>query len=69
MAVVVRSLWLSDTIGAQRLEQIVKELNYTQTRRGQARKSHTKTTRRKLRAAGVKLTTLIRCSWEDDRAL
>ncbi len=44
-------------------------VRHTQARRAQARKSHTKATRRTLRAAGVRLTTLIRCRWPSDRAL
>ena len=67
MAVVVRSLWLSDRMSARLLEQVAKELRYTQARRAQARKSHTKATRRKLRAAGVRLTRVTRCRWKTDR--
>jgi hypothetical protein len=51
------------------LEKTAEELQYTQARRAQARKSHTKATRRKLHAAGVRLTTLIRCRWPTNRAL
>jgi hypothetical protein len=69
MAAVVRSLWFSDGLSARLLEQTAEELRYTQARRAQARKSHTKATRRKLRAAGVRLTTVTRCRWEVDRAL
>ena len=65
----VRSLWLLGHCGARLLEKTAKELQYTQARRAQARKSHTKATRRKLRAAGIRLTTLIRCRWATNRAL
>jgi len=51
------------------LEQTAKELQYTQARRVQARKGHTKATRRKLHAAGIRLTALIRCRWANNRAL
>jgi hypothetical protein len=69
MAVVVRSMWFSERLSARLLEQVAEELRYTQARRAQARKSHTKATRRKLHAAGVRLTTVPRCQWETDRAL
>jgi hypothetical protein len=69
MSPVVRSLWLSGRCGMRLLEKTAEELQYTQTRRVQARKSHTKATRRKLHAAGVRLTTLIRCRWATNRAL
>lgn len=69
MSALVRSLWLSDCRVTQLLERAAKELQYTQARRAQARKSHIKTTRRKLHAVGVRLTTLVRCRWETDSAL
>ncbi len=69
MSAVVRSLWLSGHCEARLLERTARELRHTQARRAQARKSHTKATRRKLHAAGVRLTTLIRCRWPTDRAL
>jgi len=56
-------------MGARLFEQTAEELRYTQARGAQARKSHTKTTRRKLRAAGVRFTTLTHCRWEFNRAL
>jgi hypothetical protein len=69
MSAVVRGLWLSGRCGARLLERTAEELEYTQARRAQARKSHTKATRRKLHAAGVRLTALIRCRWPVNRAL
>ena len=69
MSAVVRGLWLSGRCGTRLLEQVADELRYTQARRAQARKSHTKATRRKLHAAGVRLTALIRCRWPVNRAL
>jgi hypothetical protein len=69
MSAVVRSLWLSGRCGTRLLERTAKELEYTQARRAQARKSHTKATRRTLQAAGVRLTALIRCRWPVNRAL
>lgn len=69
MSSVVRGLRLPGRCGARLLEQTAKELRYTQARRAQARKSHTKATRRKLHAAGVRLTALIRCRWPVNRAL
>lgn len=69
MAAVVMSLWLTGPAGERLLEKTAAQLQYTQTRRAQARKSHTKTARRNLHAAGIRLTDLIRCRWEGDRAL
>jgi hypothetical protein len=69
MSALVRSLWLSGRCGTRLLEQTAKDLRYTQARRAQARKSHTKATRRKLHTAGVRLTPLIRCRWAINRAL
>jgi hypothetical protein len=69
MAVVVRSMWLSERVSVRLLEQTAEELRYTQARRSQARKSHTKATRRKLRAAGVRLTKVTGCRCGANHAL
>ena len=39
------------------------EIGRTQARNAAARKSHTKATRKKLRALGIKLTEVPRCTW------
>jgi hypothetical protein len=46
------------------LEQTADELKYTQARRALARKSHTEATRKKLRAIGIRLTEVPRCTWD-----
>ena len=63
MSALIRSLWLPDRPASRLLERAARELRYTQARRVLARKSHAKTTRRRLRAAGVRLSTLVRCHW------
>jgi hypothetical protein len=44
-------------------EKAAEKINYKQTRNAQARKSHTKTTKRKLRRLGIKLSEIKRCQW------
>jgi len=46
------------------LERTSAEITRTQHRNAAARKSHTKRTRKKLRAVGIKLTDLPRCKWD-----
>jgi hypothetical protein len=46
------------------IEQAAGELQYAQSRRAQARKSHTKATRKNLRAIGIRLTEVPRCKWD-----
>ena len=65
MSALIRSLWLPGRSASRLLERAARELRYTQTRRAQARTSHSKATRRKLRAAGVRLSTLVRCRWPE----
>lgn len=62
-AALVRSWWLDDAATTQLLEQAVHEIQYTQARNALARKCHTKTTRRKLRALGIQLTKIRTCRW------
>ena len=40
-----------------------EEIAWHQKRNAKARKSHTKTTRKKLRRLGIKLTEIRRCQW------
>jgi hypothetical protein len=64
VAALVRSWWLDDAATTPLLEQAAKEIEYTQARNQLARKCHTKTTRRKLRAAGIQLTKIRTCRWD-----
>jgi hypothetical protein len=65
MAVLVRSWWENDRPASDRLlEKTAKKITYLQRRNAQARKSHTKTRRRKLHELGIRLTDLPRGSWE-----
>ena len=64
MAALVRSWWDNDQAASERLlEKTAKKITHQQRRNAQARKSHTKTTRRKLHELGIRLTALPRCSW------
>jgi hypothetical protein len=46
------------------VEKAVRKITWAQRRNAQARKSHTKRTRRRLRKRGIKLTELPRCRWK-----
>lgn len=63
MAAVVRSLWLNGKAAKALFEQTAEELAWTQKRNAQARKSHVKATRRKLRQLGINLTRVPQCRW------
>lgn len=64
MAALVRSWWDNDQPASQRLlEKTAAKITKLQHRKAQARKSHTKATRRKLHELGIRLTDLPRCSW------
>ncbi|WP_244884911.1 hypothetical protein [Singulisphaera acidiphila] len=41
-----------------------RKITWAQRRNAQARTSHTKATRKKLRKLGIKLTELKRCQWD-----
>jgi hypothetical protein len=64
VAAVIRSWWLDDVAAQPLFAQAAKEIQHSQARNAQARKSHTKATRRKLRALGIKLTETKRCRWD-----
>ena len=54
--------WQLDPVDADRLiRRTAERLEYHQRRNASARRSHTKTTIRKLRALGIKLENLKRC--------
>ena len=61
---VVRSWWLDGRAAAELYAQAAGEIEYAQNRNAQARTSHTKTTRKKLRELGIKLTEVKRCTWD-----
>jgi hypothetical protein len=58
---VVQSWWLDAAATAELFRRTAKKIQYHQRRNAAARKSHTKTTKRKLRQYGIKLSTLKRC--------
>ena len=62
-AALVRSWGLGRKAAALILEAAAAELKYTQRRNALARRSHTRTTRQKLAALGIRLTCLPRCGW------
>ena len=63
-AALVRSWWDSGRAACDRLlERTAAKIRHQQRRNAQARKSHTKAARRKLRELGIRLTDLPRCTW------
>jgi hypothetical protein len=63
-AALIRSWWVNDQPASDRLlEKTAAKITYKQQRNAQARKSHTKATKRKLRKLGIRLTELPRCTW------
>jgi hypothetical protein len=63
VSALVRSWWL-DGLAAQPLfAQAARKIDRDQHRNAQARRSHTKTTRRKLRRLGIRLSDIKRCRW------
>jgi hypothetical protein len=63
IAALIPSWWLEERPSAKLLGRTVEEIQRTQRRNAAARKSHTKATRKKLRALGIKLTEIRRCVW------
>ena len=64
-AALVRSWGLGRHAAKLIIAAAAAEIAYTQRRNAQARRSHTKTTRRKLAALGIQLTQLPRCGWSE----
>jgi len=65
MAALVRCWGLSSRrLKDQVLAKAARKIAWAQRRNAQARKSHVKGTRKKLRALGIKLTELKRCRWD-----
>ena len=57
----IQSWQLEPPARARLLQRILRRIQYHQQRNALARASHTQTTIRKLRSAGIKLTNLPRC--------
>ncbi|AGA30362.1 hypothetical protein Sinac_6274 [Singulisphaera acidiphila DSM 18658] len=49
---------------SEELMSAARKITWAQRRNAQARTSHTKATRKKLRKLGIKLTELKRCQWD-----
>jgi len=65
MNALVRTSWL-DRLGAETLiDQAAAEIERTQQRNARARKSHTKTTWKRLRRLGITRQALNRCEWDN----
>jgi hypothetical protein len=60
---VIHARALSAGAAAKLSEQAAKEITWAQQRNAQARTSHAKTQRRKLRKLGIKLTQIQRVPW------
>lgn len=65
-AALVRSWSLGRTAAKTQIAAAAKQIEYYQQRNATTRRSHTKTTLRKLHALGITLTTLPRCRWSAD---
>ena len=64
VAALIQSWWDNDQPASDRLlEKTAAKITYQQQRNAQARKSHTKATRRKLHELSIRLTDVPRCSW------
>jgi hypothetical protein len=65
-AAVVRSWSLGRTAAQVQFAAAATQITYYQQRNATARRSHTKTTVRKLHALNIKLSDLPRCRWSAD---
>jgi hypothetical protein len=66
MAALVRSWGISEPKDVERqLAKAAAKIRYAQRRNAQARKSHTKTTLKKLKSLGINLARLKRCQWDE----
>jgi hypothetical protein len=66
MAALVRSWGISEPREVEKqLAKAAAKTKYTQRRIAQARKSHTKTTLKKLKRLGIDLAKLKRCRWDE----
>ena len=64
VAALIPFWWLSLCPPRKLLERTSEEIERTQRRNALARRYHTKRTRRRLHALGIKLTELPRCQWD-----
>ena len=64
VAALIPCWWLSERPSQKRLERTSRKIERAQRRNAVARKCHTKRTRRRLHALGIKLTELPRCRWD-----
>ena len=64
VAAVIPFWWLSRNPPTKLLERTSKEIERAQRRNAEARRCHTKRTRRRFHAIGIKLTELPRCYWD-----
>ena len=55
--------WLKTRVPAKIIERTAENIQETQDENAKSRKSHIKATRSKLRARGIKLTEVERCTW------
>ena len=55
--------WLKTRVPAKIIERTAENIQETQDENAKSRKSHIKATRSKLRALGIKLTEVERCTW------
>jgi hypothetical protein len=63
IAALIPSWWLGHRPSRKLLERMAGEIRRTRARNVTARKGHTKATRKKPRASGIKLTETPRCAW------
>jgi hypothetical protein len=63
LAALIPSGWLGQRVSARLVERTATLIERTQQRNATARRRHTKRTRRRPRALGIKLTELKRCQW------
>ena len=64
VAALIPFWWLTMSPPKRLLERTAGEIERTQRRNAEARRCHTKRTRRRLHALGIKLTELPRCCWD-----
>ena len=62
----MRSWWISEPKEAEKLlATAAAKIRYAQRRNEQARRSHTKTTLKKLKKLGIDLAEIERCQWDE----
>ncbi|HEY3788348.1 MAG TPA: hypothetical protein VGL71_05805, partial [Urbifossiella sp.] len=57
----IMAKWRLGCVTQKLLEKLAEDVKYHQKRNRQTRMSHEKTTRRRLREHGIKLTGMLRC--------